>query len=46
VLAAEELEAAAAAVEDVELEWLLPPQAATNSAAGSAKPIRLSIGPG
>jgi hypothetical protein len=46
VLPDEELEAAAAAVEEVELEWLLPPQAATSSAPATANPIRFNIGPG
>ena len=44
VLADEELEGAAAAAVDVELEWLLDPQAATSNAGASAKPIRFSIG--
>ena len=35
----------AAAIE-VELEWPLDPHATTNSAAGSAAPIRFSIGRG
>jgi hypothetical protein len=39
-----ELDVAAAAAVELELEWLLEPHAATSSAGASAKPIRFSIG--
>ena len=39
-----ELDGAAAAAVELELEWLLEPHAATSSAGASAKPIRFSIG--
>jgi hypothetical protein len=45
-LADEAAAVAAAAAVDVELEWLLEPQAATSSAGASARPIRLRIGSG
>ena len=41
-----ELDVAAAAAVELELEWLLEPHAATSSAGASAKPIRFSIGSG